>query len=160
MLRDLCNELRPPVLAHFGVAAAVRQYVKRFQSEHPQIHIRVENSGDDVALPEWKGLALLRICQQALSNIAQHAGATEVTVRFMVQNQLIVLEIQDNGKGFTVPARWIELARGRHFGILGSVERAESMGGHYRITSAEGKGTLVQVTVPQPEPEIDGAGSQ
>jgi PAS domain S-box-containing protein len=160
MLRELCNELRPPVLAHFGVAAAVRQYVKRFQSEHPQIHIRVESRGDEVALPEWKGLALLRICQQALSNIAQHAGATEVTVRFLVQNQLIALEIQDNGKGFAVPARWIELARGRHFGILGSVERAESMGGHYRITSAEGKGTLVQVTVPQPEPEIDGAGSQ
>jgi signal transduction histidine kinase len=59
-----------------------------------------------------------------------------------------VLEVQDDGQGFQVPRRWLELARQGHLGLVGIAERAEAIGGQLQIISAPGAGTRIRVVVP------------
>jgi signal transduction histidine kinase len=59
------------------------------------------------------------------------------------------LEIRDNGQGFELPARWIQLARKGHLGLVGTAERAEALGGKLKILSSPGQGTTIRVTVPR-----------
>jgi signal transduction histidine kinase len=72
-----------------------------------------------------------------------------------MDSEAIYLEIRDDGKGFSVPARWVEFARGNHLGLVGSAERAEIIGGKYEVISAPGAGASVQVTLP-----LEGDGSE
>jgi signal transduction histidine kinase len=103
--------------------------------------------GREPPLPHRVGLALFRICQQALANVVQHAAATTVEVGLRVETGMLRLEIADNGCGFVVPERWVDLARTRHFGLAGSAERAEAIGAVYSVTSAPGQGARVCVTL-------------
>jgi signal transduction histidine kinase len=59
------------------------------------------------------------------------------------------LEIQDNGIGFEVPARWIRLVREGHFGLAGAAERVETLGGVFSVRSQPGQGACIKVTVPR-----------
>jgi signal transduction histidine kinase len=61
----------------------------------------------------------------------------------------VELEISDNGRGFDLPSRWVELARKGNFGLVGTAERVEAIGGQLKINSVSGKGTRILVTVPQ-----------
>jgi signal transduction histidine kinase len=58
------------------------------------------------------------------------------------------LEIQDDGRGFEIPVRWIDLARQGHLGLIGAAERAEALGGKFKVTSTPGEGTHIWVSVP------------
>ncbi len=91
---------------------------------------------------------LFRICQEALTNAAKHAQASEVRIRLAVTRSQVSLEIRDNGGGFVVPADWVELARQGHLGLVGMRERAEAVGGSMEISSQPGQGTRIQVVVP------------
>jgi signal transduction histidine kinase len=62
----------------------------------------------------------------------------------------VVLEVRDNGRGFDVPSRWINMARHGHLGVVGASERAEAIGGRLRVESTPGKGTVMWVTAPRP----------
>jgi PAS domain S-box-containing protein len=149
MLRDLCNELRPPALEHFGVRAALRGYIEQFQANYPDLDVRLTLAPEDVALPPWAALALYRICQQALTNVVQHARARRVEVRMLETPDAIILEVEDDGRGFVVPERWVSLARQRHYGLLGALERAESIGAQLTVSSQPGHGTRLRVFLPQ-----------
>ncbi|HXF60019.1 MAG TPA: PAS domain S-box protein [Caldilineaceae bacterium] len=148
MLRSLCDELRPPALEHFGLCAAIHSYVDHFRAAHPELEVALALPPDEEALPPWVALALYRICQQALTNVAQHAQASRVEVRLASGAEGLTLEVVDNGRGFRLPERWVELARRRHYGLLGAAERAESIGGHFAVLSAPGQGTTVRVHLP------------
>jgi PAS domain S-box-containing protein len=148
VLRATATELRPPTLVPFGLEKALRSYVERFQKEHPELIFRVELDSDGQALPERVRLALFRIFQQALANVVQHAAAREVQVRFAMQPEEARLEIEDDGQGFQVPARWVELARQGHLGLVGAQERAIAVGGSFEVDSKPGEGTLIRVQVP------------
>lgn len=148
MLRELCNELRPPILESFGLSAAIEAHAQVFQIRQPALEVRLELVQSHLGLPDWVGLALFRIYQQALDNIVQHAQASHIFVGLTLAGTLLVLEVRDNGRGFVVPARWVELARANHLGIIGAVERASHIGGRYEVISAPGKGTTVRVTLP------------
>jgi len=147
-LRSICRELRPPALAPFGLEGAIREYAERFQDEHPDIKLEMDLKYDGQILPEQVRLTLFRILQQALSNIVRHAQASLVKIRFQFDSGQIVLEIEDNGKGFTVPKRWVSLVRDGHLGLAGAAERVETVDGKFHVDSAPGRGTLIQVTVP------------
>jgi signal transduction histidine kinase len=75
-----------------------------------------------------------------------------VCVRLRTESSVLNLEVQDNGQGFALPERSVELAQQQHLGIVGMMERADSIGGHLEIQSAPGKGTLVGFAVPLPSP--------
>jgi PAS domain S-box-containing protein len=147
-LRVICGELRPPALAPFGLEKAIRSHVAHFQKGHPELKIQLNLMPDGQLLPEQIRLALFRIYQQALNNINRHARASEVAIQFRVDAEQIILEIEDNGRGFQMPQRRIELVRQGHLGLVGAAERAEAIGGQLKIRSVQGQGTLIQAIVP------------
>jgi signal transduction histidine kinase len=148
-LRAICGELRPPALAPFGLERAIRSHAEQYQKAHPELDVQLDLVPDGQALPERVRLALFRICQEALNNVAQHAQARSVLIRFAFDAEQIMLRIQDDGAGFAVPAHWLELARRGHLGMLGAAERAEAIGGHLEVVSAVGAGTVVRIVVPR-----------
>jgi signal transduction histidine kinase len=148
MLRAICSDLRPPALEEIGLAAAIESFVGQFQSTQPAVTFELDLTPVQLNLPPWTSLALLRILQQALRNIARHAAASHVWIRLSVESRHVVLEIRDNGRGFVVPQRWVELVRQGHFGVAGMVERAEGIGGRFSLESTPGQGTAVRVAAP------------
>jgi signal transduction histidine kinase len=148
-LRSICGDLRPPTLVPFGLEKAIRSHAEIFQEQYPDLHIRLDLMPDGQSLPEQVRLALYRIYQQMLINIVRHAQAKNIQVTFKLDDQLILLSIQDDGEGFLLPTRLIDLARSGHLGIVGAAERAESIGGTFKIDSIPGKGTSILVSVPR-----------
>lgn len=149
-LRVICGELRPPALAPFGLERAIRSHAERFQETNPSTSVVLDLMEDGQRLPDAMRLALYRIYQEAMNNIVKHAQAQEVTVRLMLNENKVVLEVHDDGRGFALPERWIELGRKEHYGLLGISERADGLGGHLHVASEPGQGTTVRVTVPHP----------
>ena len=146
-LRDLCKELRPPLLESFGLAKAIGSHAARVREAHPALEVSCSLMPDGRALPERVRLALYRIYQEAVRNALRHADAQRIEVRLTFAAATIVLEVQDDGRGFEVPRRLVELARKDHLGLIGAAERAEAIGGTLRIDSAEGRGTCLRVIV-------------
>jgi signal transduction histidine kinase len=99
-------------------------------------------------LPEDIRLALFRIYQEGMNNIAKHSPGSQVHILFHKDEKDAHLEISDNGPGFEVPEDWLTLARTGHLGLVGMSERAEAVGGRLKVDSAPGQGTRVQVIVP------------
>ena len=151
-LRATAGELRPPTLAPLGLEKAIRSHADHFQQTEPDLVIRLNLAPDGQALSERVRLALFRIYQMALTNVIRHAEATEVDIRLSLNPETVTLEIQDDGRGFQLPERWVELARQGHLGLVGALERAEAVGGKLYIETAPGRGTLVRVIVQREEP--------
>ena len=149
-LRSICNELRPPALSPFGLEVAIRSHAEHFRSAHPKIHLELDLESDKLRLPERTRLALYRIYQHALENVARHAEADHARVVLKLDRDQVTLRIRDDGRGFELPANWLEPARSGHLGLLGASERAAAIGGQLEVESAPGEGTLVQVTAPIP----------
>lgn len=147
-LRQICHDVRPPALMPFGLEVAIRSHAERFRAAHPEIHLELDLEPDRQQIPERTRLALYRIYQQALANIAQHADAQHARVSLSLHRDQIALTIRDDGRGFIPPARWLALARRGHLGLLGASERAEGIGGRLEVVSAPGDGTLIRVTAP------------
>jgi PAS domain S-box-containing protein len=148
-LRVICGELRPPALAPFGLEKAIRSYLNQTREMHPDLTIIANLQEDGQAFPEHVRLAFFRILQHTLKNTLKHAYATQVNVHFSFDEENIFLEIRDNGRGFRVPKRWIELVREGHFGLVGANERARAIGGVFTVESRPGQGTTVKVVVPR-----------
>ncbi len=147
-LRSISRDLRPPALAPYGLEKAIRSHADHLQQISPNLKIVLDLDEDRQSLPEPVRLALFRIYQTAITNIIRHAQASQAVVRFQLQEDETCLEIEDDGCGFDVPQRWIELVRQGHLGLAGAAERAEAAGGKLHVESAPGKGTTIQVVVP------------
>jgi len=80
--------------------------------------------------------------------VLRHAKATDVHVRFSFDAEEAHLEITDNGTGFEVPNNWIDFVRQGHYGLAGSAERANALGGMFKVKSKPGSPTTIQVTIP------------
>lgn len=148
-LRSICGELRPPTLAPFGLAGAILEHIEGFRQKYPGIRVELDIRYDGKSLNEVERLNLFRIYQQALTNVARHSGAKNVAIHLSREAGRVSLEVADDGCGFEVPERWVRLAREGHLGLVGSVERAEMIGGRLEVVSAPGRGTRVRVSIPQ-----------
>ena len=91
--------------------------------------------------------ALYRVAQEALTNVARHAKATQAQVNIEKLNGAISLRIEDDGKGFE-PQRQAQRKKTKHLGLLGMRERIEMLQGKFSVQSALGKGTTVQAEIP------------
>jgi signal transduction histidine kinase len=146
-LRDMAVELRPPILDDLGILTAIRRYIDNFS--------RQQGCQVVCALPEKEplidppvALALYRILQESLINVARHAQATSVHVQLIELDQQVVLSVGDNGKG-TTEAELARAFRNDRLGIFGMRERAELLGGHFVLESTPDLGTTVKVTLPK-----------
>ncbi len=147
-MRRVCAELRPHLLDALGLTAALQALAEDWSAQHG-VTTRLQIAADELdALPDEVAVNLYRIVQEALSNIARHARASQVIIRLTQGDAGLTLEIQDDGRGFTPPDSLHHLADGGHFGLVGIGERAKLIGGAWGVVSAPGAGTTVWVTLP------------
>lgn len=146
--RRISRQLRPSVLDVLGLQAGIEWQLDEFQKRTGMATSLV---ADDVSdLDEAASVALFRILQESLTNVARHAAASAVRVKLLRTEEETVLEISDNGRGFTAGAR----PSPHSIGLLGMTERAASLGGTATVRSQPGQGTTVEVRVPRRrEPE-------
>lgn len=138
-LRNICADLRPPALDNLGLVPTLQARVAELNSELP-LHIDFQVEGpEDQEIPEAAGLCLYRVFQEALQNVAKHAGAQCVQVHLQIGSGAVTLRVQDDGRGFIAPARLETLSNDHHFGLLGLQETLESLNGSLKIKSGLGK---------------------
>ena len=149
-LRNISTELRPPVLVHFGLSKALYSYIDKYQERHPELEIELSATSETNTLPMPIRLALYRIAQETLTNVARHAQARHVLVSLQLEVEEIRLTIEDDGCGFTPPKRWIDLEKEGHLGLSGIAMRAKAIGGRLEVKSAPGQGTWLCVVASHP----------
>ncbi|HZW02577.1 MAG TPA: sensor histidine kinase, partial [Anaerolineaceae bacterium] len=154
-LRDLCNQLRPPTLAPYGLEKAIRSHAREIRNRYVAPLIELDLDPDRQRIPAEFRTALFRIYQESMTNAIKHAKAGEVKVTLRLNERWVELTVSDDGVGFKQPAHWVEFARRQHFGLMGMQERAEALGGTLEVRSAVGVGTTVRARIP-----IPGAGEQ
>lgn len=147
-LRSICGELRPATLEHLGLEKAILSYLTKLEEKYPDLKFTIDLASDEKALPERVRLAMYRVFQNAINNVVRHAKASQVSITFKVDGETATLQVQDDGRGFNVPEKWVELARAGHFGLVGMVERVEAVGGRLLVDSAPGRGTTLMVECP------------
>lgn len=143
-VREMSYSIHPAVLEDLGLRPALHSYIERF-IESGDLHVDLITTGFDGKLTGSESLAMYRIAQEALTNVAKHAEARNVTVRIIRGYPDLILTIEDDGKGFTPDG---EEFRGKGLGIINMRERVEGMGGRFRIYSAPGKGTRIRASIP------------
>ena len=141
-VRRICLELRPAVLDQLGLATAVEWLAKDFE-RRAGVVCMIECAESVPVAPE-RALALFRILQEVLTNVARHAHASEVRISLARCDDQLVLEVADDGGGFDEGA----LTGRKGLGLVGMRERAASAGGSFAIESTPGHGTRVRVSVP------------
>ncbi|HTN06677.1 PAS domain S-box protein [Agriterribacter sp.] len=142
-VRRICAELRPALLDDLGLIAAMEWQAGEFEKNTGVVMEVMLPAGIPELPPETK-TGLFRIFQESLTNIARHAEARHVKVNLREKEGALILNIEDNGKGFDMAI----LNQKRTLGILGMEERSLMMGGKYVIASEPGGGTTVKVIVP------------
>ncbi|HVV70036.1 MAG TPA: histidine kinase [Verrucomicrobiae bacterium] len=145
MVRRISSELRPGVLDHLGLVAALEWQANEFQNR-TGIKCDVRSNLHDSLLEQELSTTLFRIFQETLTNVIRHAGATRVTVELKQDDNRILLEVKDNGRGISQE----EVSNGNSMGLLGMRERAALLGGVFQIGRlARGHGTRVSVSIPR-----------
>ena len=144
-VRRVITELRPSVLDQLGVWAALEWYAAQFQERtRLQCRVEIDDATAAIELDTERSTALFRIMQESLTNVARHAEASEVGMHARVEQDSVVLEILDNGRGIDSP----QMLKRDSWGIAGMYERARYFGGAVSITGQKGGGTLVTVRMP------------
>jgi PAS domain S-box-containing protein len=145
LVRDVMTDLRPAVLDDYGLEAALQSYIAQYQSRY---EMRVLIDGPDQPIPRLgpsMEMTLLRIAQEALTNVARHAHSDQVKVSLQMVDDAIHLSIQDNGIGMEASQ---PINHPSSHGLKIMRERAEAIGGTLIIESEPGKGTKVKAIIP------------
>lgn len=141
-VRHYIFDLKPLLSGDVGLSDTIRGQIREF-STVSGLPVRLEVEGQERKVSPAVGSSLYRIAQEALANVYRHAGASAIDVRLAFRDDSVSLEVQDNGRGFSVDSA---SASGR--GLRNIHQRAGELGGHLEITSAPGQGTSVRVTLP------------
>jgi signal transduction histidine kinase len=144
-VRDISLLLRPAMLDDLGLGAAIEWQAEEFTR---RTGVPCTVSASDVAgdLPEAAKICLYRAVQEALHNCETHAKASRVRVTVRQDPQEIVLEVEDNGRGFD-PQEGARRRRG--LGLIGMRERAATLGGELQVESSPGRGARLRLRLPQ-----------
>ena len=142
-IRGLSHRLRPPMLDDLGLADALEWVVEQ-QARAAGWHTDLALMELDERLPQDVETACFRICQEALTNAARYARASEVRVRLSRTDDGLELLVADNGTGFDLARYRTPEERKQHFGLVSMGERAALAGGRLEIDTAPGRGTGVR----------------
>ena len=142
-VRRIAADLRPVMLDDLGLVPAIESLLHEL-SQRSGMVVSLDAEAGNLGLHEPLTTSIYRMAQEALTNVARHAGATEVRVTMRAEGENLVLQVLDNGIGFDVEAA----ARRKSYGVLGIQERARTLGGSARFARAEGGGILVEIVIP------------
>jgi len=143
-VQKISSELRLGQLDLLGLTAAIDWHVQEF-SRLSGISYRIRRLDEAADLSDAHRTAIFRILQEALTNVARHAAATQVVVSLEADRESITLMVRDNGRGIAE----IELMDRKSIGLLGMRERAQAAGGTVRIRGDRGRGTTVSMRLPR-----------
>jgi two-component system sensor histidine kinase DegS len=144
-IRHLIYDLRPTTLDQLGLDEALRQLVARHRQSGLEVALTSSSSTHLSPLAE---VTVLRVVQECLTNVEQHAEASKVTVSVRVANGEAVAVVEDDGRGFDVEST---SALGLGVGLLSMRERASLVGGTVDIESERGSGSRVTLRIPTTE---------
>ena len=141
-VRSISEHLRPGVLDHLDLVAALRSALREF-AERTEIECQLEADTFAEQLSQPRETAVYRICQEALTNIARHAHANRVAVRLKAVDGWLHMDIEDNGRGMpsTTPT-------GKSIGLVSMAERAREFGGQLSVHPGEAGGACLKVAIP------------
>lgn len=144
--RELSRLLRPTLLDDLGLDAALA-WLARNLSERTGLDIGLESGLDEQRLHPDVETLLFRVTQEALTNVIRHSGAQTARIVIRHAPMLLILRVEDDGKGFEI-AQMAQAERSAgSSGLRGMRDRAELFGGRVEILSAPGQGTVVQLTL-------------
>ncbi|MGE5552512.1 MAG: ATP-binding protein [Betaproteobacteria bacterium] len=146
-LQEIMRNLHPHLLNDLGLVAAVKELVMDF-ARNAGLEYQVDVSEGGAEPPRHISIALFRILQEALSNAEKHASARRVDVTLKLLPDQAILTVADDGVGFDPESESPAPNRLGHLGLAGMQERAELLGGSFRLTTRPGQGTTVEVNIP------------
>lgn len=145
-VRGLALDLRPSVLDHFGLAAALTGFFQRFTAQ-TGVHVVFRDfDTDGRRFSSETETAAYRIVQEALTNVARHAKVQEATVTVLAEDRFLRIEVEDRGEGFDTH----EVCAAEAFGLNGMRERAALLGGRFIVRTSLGSGTRIVAELPLP----------
>lgn len=143
--RRFIFDLRPMILDDLGLEPTLRRYVQQFTDKF-KIEVGVTMNGMNGRLPSQLEVAIFRIVQEALTNVAKHAHATHAQVSIDVNGDVISISVEDDGSGFTADDS--KLRNPKFRGLVTMRQRVEMFGGQLNIDTAPGKGTRIAANLP------------
>lgn len=144
-IRRIIFDLRPMALDDLGIVPAISKYLDNFQ-ENYGIKCEFLIEGRERRLLPALEVALFRLVQEGMTNVAKHAQSPKVDISLIYQEDWTIARIRDYGKGFEVS--FALTTPGEHFGLIGMRERVEMFSGHFSIQSTLGKGTTIELSIP------------
>ncbi|WP_248295262.1 PAS domain S-box protein [Paraburkholderia sp. UYCP14C] len=142
-MRRIAADLRPPVLDDLGLEAALEWMTENFELRY-SVSAKCQIDGDELHLNDLAAISLFRVAQEALTNVARHAKATQVAVTLSADDQDCHLRIQDDGVG--LPRDW--KLRPDAFGLRRMRERIAQLGGNLFVEGKPGNGMTIAAQVP------------
>lgn len=143
-MRNMSLDLRPSMLDDAGLVPTLLWHFERY-TDQTGVAVNFEHNEPERSCPPEVETATYRIVQEALTNVARHAGVSEATVCLLADQEMLSLRIEDCGAGFDPDA---VLATGGTFGLVGMRERAVLLGGQLVVESAPGTGTRLMAELP------------
>jgi signal transduction histidine kinase len=154
-IRQMLFTLRPLILESHGLVAALAQLADKMHDTHG-VNVVMEAAPEaaEGVDPALQGVAFY-VAEEALNNARKHAAASHIWIRLDRRGSVLILEVRDDGVGFNVGAVDATYAQRGSLGMVNMRERAELVGGSLRVESAEGRGTLITLTLPlRPVPDL------
>ena len=143
-LRRTTRALRPAYLEDLGLVTALEMLARETESSS-NVKVNFQKQGNEKRLAAPVELALYRMAQEALNNVARHAQATQAELGIHFALEGLEMQISDNGIGFEAPNTPADFAPSGHFGLLGMYERADLIGAQMTIRPTPGKGTQLTI---------------
>jgi two-component system NarL family sensor kinase len=145
-VRAIVHNLRSPILGSRALPEALRALAAEYSRTYG-LNVVASVSGPDVRLTPMQESQLFRVAQEALTNVAKHAGARRVWVRLIAKPRRVTLIVRDDGRGF-VAAPVLEGSSPGGYGLRNMADRVKLLGGVLRVRSLPGRGATVTATVP------------
>jgi signal transduction histidine kinase len=140
-VRGLSQTLHPSILEELGLDSTIDWYLGTVERQLG-LHVTYTRTGETRSIDATVGIHVYRVLQEALNNVARHAGTQDAAVRLHVDASALSLDVEDHGRGLDLGAA------GRSLGLVTMRERAELLGGEVTFARPADGGTLVRLTVP------------
>lgn len=142
-IKRISTELRPGILDDLGLIAAIEWQVREFEKRCSiKCHLSIDQ--EDLNIDKEVSIAIFRVLQEGLTNVARHASATEVFISLYKVGDDLCFVINDNGRGIKKE----DIKNPKSFGLIGIRERVHFLGGDFQIVGNPGKGTKIEIKVP------------